>query len=56
MKAHVRKYIPSGSYGFLVTPMGDVFFHLWVFDALGGPPPIVGEEVEVEVKSEEQIG
>lgn len=54
MIAHVRKYVPSGTYGFL--SVGDsteeVFFHLWVFDALGGPPPIVGEVVDVEVRGE----
>lgn len=52
MLAHVRKYVPNGTYGFLKTPTGEVFFHLWVFDALGGPPPIVGEAVEVEVRGD----
>lgn len=51
MIAHVRKYVPGGSYGFLVPHKGtlttDIFFHTWVFDALGGPPPIVGEVVEL---------
>lgn len=49
MRAHVRKYVPAGTFGFLTGPEGEIFFHLWVFNTLGGPPPIVGEEVEVEV-------
>jgi len=44
---YVRKYVPNGTYGFLTTGEGDVFFHLWVFNTLGGPPPIVGEVVDV---------
>lgn len=47
MLALVRKYVPNGTYGFLTTESTEVFFHLWVFDPLGGPPPIVGEVVEV---------
>ncbi len=47
MIGHVRKYVPTGTYGFLTTGDGDVFFHLWVFDTMGGPPPIVGEVVDV---------
>jgi cold shock CspA family protein len=53
MNAHVRKYVPSGTYGFLSAPGVEIFFHLWVFDTLGGPPPIVGEEVEVEIRGEQ---
>ncbi len=49
----VAKYIPGGLYGFVVSEgAGDpqrVFFHLTVFDPQGGPPPIVGEAVSVEV-------
>ena len=48
MTARVRKYILRGSYGFLVTSEGqEIFFHLWGFLDKGGPPSIVGEEVEV---------
>lgn len=55
MIARVRKFVPNGSYGFLVGPDGaEVFFHLWVFDTKGGPPPIVGERVTVEIKESPQ--
>lgn len=56
MRAHVRKYVPNGTYGFLTGTQGEIFFHLWVFDALGGPPPIVGEEVDVEVHDDVSAG
>jgi cold shock CspA family protein len=51
MRLLVVKYIPGGLYGFAQSEEGDerVFFHLTVFDPQGGPPPIVGEEVEVEI-------
>lgn len=45
----VSKYIPEGLYGFLESEEGvRAFFHLSEFNpGLGGPPPIVGEVVEV---------
>jgi cold shock CspA family protein len=46
---HVRKYVPTGNYGFVTTGDGDIFFHLWVFKTLGGPPPIIGEVVDVSL-------
>lgn len=51
MRLLVVKYIPGGLYGFAQSGEEDtrVFFHLTAFDPRGGPPPIVGEEVEVEV-------
>lgn len=51
MRLLVVKYIPGGLYGFAQDADGNerVFFHLTVFDPLGGPPPVVGEEVEVEL-------
>lgn len=53
MRLLVVKYIPGGLYGFAQRRGHEedprVFFHLTVFDPQGGPPPIVGEEVEVEV-------
>lgn len=52
MNAYIRKYVPNGSYGFICDPtIGDVFFHSWVFDTAGGPPPIVGEAVSVVLGS-----
>jgi cold shock CspA family protein len=49
MKIH--KYIPHKFYGFAVDEHGmQVFFHLESFDSGGtNPPPIVGEEVDVDV-------
>lgn len=45
----VSKYIPEGMYGFLTSASGErVFFHLSEFDSRGGPPPLIGEGVEVE--------
>jgi cold shock CspA family protein len=43
----VSKYIPKELYGFLEGAGQRVFFHLSEFDPLGGPPPIIGEQVEV---------
>jgi cold shock CspA family protein len=43
----VAKYIPKELYGFLEGNGQRVFFHLSEFDSQGGPPPIVGEPVEV---------
>lgn len=43
-------FSPSGMYGFAVSPDGDeVFFHAQDFHRLapGGPPPVLGESVEV---------
>lgn len=45
----VSKYIPKDLYGFLEDDNGHrVFFHMSEFNTMGGPPPIVGEPVEVE--------
>ena len=45
-------YAPHKLYGFTESAeCGRVFFHAQVFQpGPGGPPPIVGEEVEVEVE------
>lgn len=44
----VSKYLPEGLYGFLENSAGErPFFHLSEFNPLGGPPPIVGESVDV---------
>lgn len=49
MLFNVSKYIPKDLYGFLEDDNGQrVFFHLSEFNPMGGPPPIVGEPVEVE--------
>jgi len=44
----VSKYVPEGMYGFLEGQGERAFFHLSEFDPRGGPPPIIGEEVEAE--------
>jgi len=45
----IAKYIPEGLYGFLLSSEGErVFFHLSEFDPKGGPPPLIGEDVDVE--------
>lgn len=44
------KYLPEGLYGFLENSAGDrPFFHLSEFNPMGGPPPIIGETVEVDL-------
>lgn len=44
----VTKYLPEGLYGFVENSTGErAFFHLSEFNPMGGPPPIVGESVEV---------
>lgn len=47
MSFTVAKYIPKDLYGFLEGRGQRVFFHLSEFNPMGGPPPIVGEPVEV---------
>jgi cold shock CspA family protein len=47
MLFHVSKYLPVGLYGFLEAGPQRAFFHLSEFDPKGGPPPIIGEPVEV---------
>lgn len=51
MLCRVRKYVTHKGFGFLTSLDGtqEVFFHRWVFNSLGGPPPIEGEEVRVVV-------
>jgi cold shock CspA family protein len=50
----IDKYIPSGMFGFVTDGSSRLFFHLACFDpgAYEGEapvPPVIGEEVEVEV-------
>lgn len=53
MNFTVAKYVPEGMYGFLEGGGKRAFFHLSEFDPRGGPPPIIGEDVEVSSLDEQ---
>lgn len=54
MRLRVDLYLPSKLFGFCEGEAGRVFFHASVFHptGTGEPPPLLGEEVEVELASE----
>ena len=52
----VELYSPDRMYGFAEFGQDRVFFHLEAFHAEGGPPPIIGEEVEVELGPDVETG
>jgi cold shock CspA family protein len=51
MRATVEMFLPDKAFGFCETAeAGRFYFHVEAFDRglMGGPPPVLGEEVEIE--------
>lgn len=56
-RMHVQKYVPEHLFGFVAQGDREIYFHLRSFDygEWETPPPIIGEEVEVDWDPEAEV-